>query len=281
MRRAKALFAAALMAALIPASIGGSTASAKTAIVTGIDSDQKSVRGSCAEAYVPIFAAARMVTFEGDFARLAISVDAPRDPQTGQVLDARITVTDSQGLSPAAQDSVVAGVKRAYLAAEGAECIGVITARPAWVLRFGEADRLAAPDDPLIVNRATAAARLRNRSGGVELLDPATGQSRLVQRPATQPDAISCFAGELWRDYGPAPPVQLIRAGDAYRLRFLVSADGRAQQVQIEPIEGATAPSPALRAALEGYVREARFYPPINEQCRPRNAMASLVVGRN
>jgi hypothetical protein len=255
----------------------------KATFSPGIEAGGKSVRGSCSESYIPIFAAARAVQFDSDYARIALKVDAPRDPETGRVTAATVSVAEAEGLSPAAQAAITDGVRRAYLAAEPAECVGVITNRSGWVLRFGEAQRLAAPDNPLVFNRATATARMLSRTGNVELQDPATGVTRLTLRPgsAESGDQMSCFTGELWRDFGPPPPVQLMQRGERYRLRFIINADGQAQDPEIQPTDGGAAPTGALRAALEAYVRQARFYPPITETCRPRNAAAVLVVGRD
>lgn len=162
--------------------LGGGVASA---VDLAMDPAARAVRGSCSESYLDIFAAARTVQFSGDYARMAVRVAATRDPETGVVVDAHPEVTSAtDNLSEEARAVVLEGVRKAYLRPEPNDCKGVVAGRKDWVLRFGDKHALAAPDDPVMINRATASTRLRNRSGAVELVDPLTARTRLTRVPA-------------------------------------------------------------------------------------------------
>jgi hypothetical protein len=283
MRRGSIWAAAAFAAGLLGLTAIGASAktSPETGVESGIEAGGRVVRGSCAESYLPIFAAARDVRFNGAYARIAVRVMVSRDPETGAVLDAAPILNGQTDLPDAAVAAVLAGVKAAYLQPEADDCRGVITGRTDWVLRFGERTALVAPDDPLIINRATAATRLRHRSGSVELMDPTTARTRITRVPnQSESDPQRCYTSELWRDFGPLPPVSMLARGEAYRIRFYVEANGQARDVEVIPLEGTREASAELREAVAQFVTLARYYPPITEDCRTRNALATMVIGR-
>jgi hypothetical protein len=253
-----------------------------------MDPSSRAVRGSCVESYIDIFAAARDVRFEGDYARMVVAVAVTRDPKTGVVLDARLAINSaSDNLSAEARTAVLEGVRKAYLRPEPEDCKGVVSARNEWVLRFGEKHALAAPDDPLMINRATAATRLRHRTGAVELVDPQTARTRLTRVPqsigqeAQAGAAPRCFRSDLWRDFGPLPPIGLMETGARYRVTFHVDSTGRTERVRMQELAGSLSPSEALKEAVEAYVLEARFYPPVGEDCRPYRTHGMMFIGRD
>lgn len=277
MGAARRLFVMAI-ASVGAAIIGFGAASANVAVVD----PNRVVPGSCALTYKPIFEVARDVDFQGDYARLAVNVAVTRDPETGAVTGAEPTITAAtDNLPDDVRARLVAAVQRAYLSAEAAECQGVVTARTSWILRFGDAPALAVPDQPTVINRASASARLRQRQGAVELVDPLTARPRLTRVPSSLGLSAECYPSELWRDFGPPPPIKLMRRGDRFRIQFFVQPDGRAQDVRVRNVVTDNEPTGELMAALEAYVRESRFYPPVTDECRTRNANGVMFVGRD
>jgi hypothetical protein len=156
------------------------------------------VRGSCGEILQPLFAAAReaMATPDGAIAKFDVEVTRTESAaDAAPIVSSR--VLDSRHMAPAAVATLQQAFERAYLAPQQEGCIGVITRRNRWIMRMGPAEAMWLPDDPVVINRAVAAA---TTAGGqrIEMIDPMLGRSRLAVR-ATENDARSCHREPPWQ----------------------------------------------------------------------------------
>jgi len=110
----------------------------------------------------------------------------------------------------------------------------------------------------------------------IELLDPALAWSRLNRtgEAATR----QCYGADALRDNGVLPPIGAMPRGARYQIRFRLEADGSVGEVRLP--DSVTAASPLARA-LEGYVRSARYYPQIGDDCAPESTWQTIVTGRS
>ena len=227
------------------------------------------VRGSCGEVLQPLFATLREVPARGDVARIEVEILGVAETRTHAARVVSISNIDQPGV-----DRVLAAFVRAYDLPEREGCAGVLTRRTRWIVRKGDVDALWAPDDPTHINRPVAATTLRDGKTRIELLDPKLAWPR-VQRVE---GAAACFGSFALRDSGVLPPISAMPRGARFKMRFRLEPDGRVGLVRL-PEEVAVG-SP-LAAALERYVRSARYYPEIGATCAPQASWLTIVAERS
>jgi hypothetical protein len=226
------------------------------------------VRGSCGEVLQPLFAGLRAAAVAQGIGRIELEV--LRAPDTGVVT---VRTVSQRNFAPEGEAQVHAAFQQAYESAEEEGCVGVITRRTRWIVRKGALDLMWAPDDPLVVNRPVAATTMADGVTRIELVDPALGFSRL----AGPQSGARCYFSGPFRDMGELPPTAQMPRNTRYRVRFRLGADGRVETVRLP--EGVRPDSP-LAAALERYVRRARYYPEIGEDCTPQSSWLSIISER-
>lgn len=225
------------------------------------------VHGSCGEVLAPLFSAVRAAPFDGGVARMAVEVmrrtDGERVVATARALEAR-------HFTEAGRKTILDAFRRAYETAETEGCIGVITRRERWIVRKGETEAMWAPDDPTVVNRPVAASQVG--PWRIELLDPALGFSRVY---GAAPGI--CAEASALRDSGVAQPTAIMEPGARYRVRFRLDERGRVGAVHMPDDVAQGSP---LAVALERYVRSARYYPRIAENCTPAPQWLTIIPNR-
>jgi hypothetical protein len=112
------------------------------------------------------------------------------------------------------------------------------------------------------MNAPVAASTLRD-GRRIELVDPALGRSRIVENQ-TSPETGDCHFSPPYRQLGGLPPVDALPRRERFNVRFRLEADGRVGDIRF-PDEPSL--NERQRAAVESYVRNARYYPQINAQC--------------
>jgi hypothetical protein len=230
------------------------------------------VRGSCGEVLQPLFAAARSVAPAPGQGIARFEVNVTRQmglPGAPPEVSARAVTV--QGLSSDQANVLTEVFRQAYLTQEQEGCVGVITRRARWLMRLGPAEAMWTPDDPLVINRAVAAT---NTADGrrIELVDPLLGRSRLAYL-AGDDSRSQCHSSSPLRLEGILPPVDVLERSRRYALRFRLFADGRVGEIRMPLDLEVTAEQ---RAALEAYVRRARYYPQINQACMPVDSWVSI-----
>lgn len=231
------------------------------------------VNGSCGEVLQPLFAAVQDAATTGD-SRIEVEVGVTTSAEG--VRKASAHTLGARGFAPDSERLVLAAFERAYEAPQQEGCVGVITRRSRWIVRKGAVDAMWAPDDPTTINRPVAATTLRDGVTRIELLDPQLGWSRL-HSPSTAEQGRRCYESSPLRDVGVPPPMDAMTRGERYLVRFRLEADGRVGAVRLP--EGVTANS-TLGAALERYVRLARYYPRINEACGVEASWVTIISER-
>lgn len=231
------------------------------------------VSGSCGEVLQPLFAAVQAAEVSSADARIDVAVSVAEQDGT-RIASAR--TREMRGFTAAGERDVLDAFRRAYEAPQQEGCIGVITRRSQWIIRRGAADAMWAPDDPTTINRPVAATTLRDGVTRIELLDPELGWSRL-HSPSEPERGRRCYASSPLRDVGVPPPMSEMAVGERYRVRFRLEADGRVGVVRL-PEE--VAPNSRLGAALERYVRAARYYPQIAEDCSTEASWVTIISER-
>jgi hypothetical protein len=231
------------------------------------------VSGSCAEVLQPLFATLRAAPVAGPVGRM--DVEVVTTVRHGRV-QAEPHAIGVRNFDADAQTLVLAAFKRAYEGPEREGCVGVVTRRARWIVRKGAADAMWRPDDPTIINRPVAATTLPDGATRIELIDPALGFSR-IYGPSGPRRGPKCFESSALRDTGVMPPTAMMAPGARYQVRFRLEADGRVDVVRLP--DTVTAGS-TLARALESYVRDARYYPKIDENCVPQVSWLTIVAER-
>jgi hypothetical protein len=230
------------------------------------------VNGSCGEVLQPLFATLRAAPVAGGVGRMEVDVQTIKQ---GETVKATPRAIGARNFDAAAQAMVLGAFKRAYEGAEQEGCVGVITRRARWIVRKGGVDAMWTPDDPTIINRPVAATTLADGMR-IELIDPALGFSR-VYGPEIPLRGVKCFESSALRDTGVLPPTAVMAPGARYQVRFRLEADGRVDVVRLP--EGVS-PGSTLAQALEEYVRAARYYPKIGEDCAPQASWLTIISER-
>ncbi len=259
---------AAIAALIIAAAFGGGVQAQSMAV-----DPNRPVRGSCGEVLQPLFATLRGVALTGPLARIEVEITTTQtDPRR-----ATARAVSSRDLDQAGIDRVLGAFVKAYESAERDGCTGVLTRRSRWIVRKGDIDRLWAPDDPVTINRPVAATTLPDGRTRIELLDPKLAWSRLQSRGDVAPGS-RCYGSDALRDGGALPPIAAMPRGTRYQVRFRLEPDGRVGVVRLP--ESVT-PGSTLAAALDHYVRSARYYPQISEDCAPQASWLTIVAERS
>jgi hypothetical protein len=235
----------------------------------------RSVHGSCSEVLRPLFATLQQAPLAASVGRMEVAI-APSAPDEGGVRTASARSADVRGFTAEGEAMILRAFERAYEAPQQIGCVGVITRRSHWIVRKGAADVLWAPDDPTTINRPVAATTLPDGRTRIEMLDPELGWSRL-HAPSEPERGRRCYESSPLRDLGVPPPMAEMAVGERYVVRFKVEEDGRVGVVRLP--EGVPANSP-LATALERYVRLARYYPLIAEDCTPQASWVTIAPER-
>ena len=230
------------------------------------------VRGSCGEVLQPLFATLREVPTTGATARIEVEVASVRDGENTPHATAR--AVSSRHFDQAGEERILAAFARAYERPEQDGCAGVLTRRARWVVRKGDTNALWTPDDPTIINRPVAATTLPDGLTRIELLDPKLAWSRLQHDGSER----QCFGSDALRDSGVLPPISVMPRGVRYQVRFRLEADGSVGAVRLPDDVAAGS---RLAVALDHYVRAARYYPQIGEDCTPQGGWLTIVAERS
>lgn len=231
------------------------------------------VNGSCAEVLQPLFAALRTAPLAGGIGRMEVDVQMVRN-EAGAIA-ATPRALGVRNFDPASQAIVLAAFKRAYEAPDREGCVGIFSRRSRWIVRKGGVDAMWAPDDPTVINRPVAATTLPE-GVRIELIDPALGFSR-IYGPESPTAEVKCFGSSALRDTGVNPPTTMMAPGARYQVRFRLDAEGRVDVVRLPE----TVPAGStLAQALEQFVRLARYYPRIGEDCAPMASWVTIVSER-